>query len=137
MAATLCRNVQSLGMAVEADVLAFVSRLRFQQLVFIVGGVRVMALDAIANRRRMNGSFEGRSIFVRMTGQAESLRCRGRELYARYVFVGANFVTRQTSSRDRRMHRFAFGLICVALKALGAIDFRIERHRVHASARTD
>ena len=90
--AALRRNVQALRVAIETKVRALVSRSRFQQLVFVVALMGIVALDAIAHRRRMHRAFQRRRIFLRMAGQAHGLRRRGDQLYARDVFVDANFV---------------------------------------------
>src|SRR5215469_877701 len=63
MAATLRRNVQSLRVAIKAEVLSLVSGGRLQQLILVIALVWIVAFDAIAHRRRMHSSFERRRIF--------------------------------------------------------------------------
>src|SRR6202140_5994812 len=51
MTAAFFRDVQSLFVAVEAEILPLVPRLRFPQLILVIAGVRVVTLDAVAHRR--------------------------------------------------------------------------------------
>lgn len=130
MAAAFFGDVQSLLVAIETEILAFVSRLGFQQLILVVAGMRVVTLDAIAHRRRMHRPFKSRGIFFGMATQAESLGSRSNQLDASYVFTDPNFVTAQTSRRNRRMDSLALRLILMALEALRRIDVLVERNRV-------
>jgi hypothetical protein len=57
MAAALFGDVQSLSMAIQAEILSFISRFSFQQLVLVVAGVRIVALDAVANGWWMHRPF--------------------------------------------------------------------------------
>jgi len=65
--ASLFRDVQSLGVTIKTEILAFVARCGLQQLVFVVGLVRAVTLDAIADGRWMNGSLNGGRVHVCMT----------------------------------------------------------------------
>src|SRR5271168_2327685 len=92
--------------------------------------MRIVALEAIAYRWRMNGSFESCCIFVGVATQAESLWRRSNQLDPRNVFVDPNFVTAQAASRDGGVDGFALGLIFVALQAFRGIDVLVERDRM-------
>ena len=91
--AAVFRNIQSLSVAPQTEVLAFISGRRLEQLIFVVRLVRIMALDAIADRRRMYRTLELGSIHVRVTGNAQRLRSCGDQLDASYVFRNPHFVT--------------------------------------------
>src|SRR4051812_31205911 len=83
VAAALLGNVQSLGMAAEAEVLVLVAGGCLQQLELVVGLVRIMTLHAIANCGRMNLAFEVGGIVIGVAGQAERLRGGGNQLNTR------------------------------------------------------
>ena len=51
-----------------------------------------MALQAVANRRRVNRALQLGRVLVGVTGKAQRLRGGGDQLYAGYVFVDPNFV---------------------------------------------
>ena len=54
VAAALFRNIRALGVAGEAEIVFLVARGRLQQLKLIVGGMRIVALQAIANGGRVD-----------------------------------------------------------------------------------
>ena len=56
-------NIESLFVAAEAKILLLVPRCRFQQLILVVAGVRIVALQAIAHRGRMHRALELGRIF--------------------------------------------------------------------------
>ena len=72
------RDIQALGMASEAEVFAFVSGARLYQLIFVVGLMWVVTLDAVANSRTVNFTLCVGGVLVCVTGQAERARCTGR-----------------------------------------------------------
>lgn len=59
-------NVQSLFMTGQTEVLIFVPGFGLDQQKFVVGGVRAVALDAIAHRWRMNRPLQFGGILVSM-----------------------------------------------------------------------
>ena len=103
---------------------------RLQQLVLVVAGVRVVALHAIANRRSVNDTFNVGSILIGVAGEAKRVR-RGRDqLDPRYIFIYPDFVAAQAAHRNRRVNRFPFGLVFMALQALLGVGVLVERNRV-------
>src|SRR5450755_808261 len=100
--------------AAQAEILLLVSRFCLQELILIIRGVRIVTLQTVANRRRMNRTLEVGGIFVGVAGQAERDRGGGDQLYSRDVFVDANLVASGTAHGDRRMHRLAFGVVLMA-----------------------
>ena len=130
MAAAFFRDVQSLCVALETEILALVPRLRFQQLILVVASVWVVTLDAVAHRRRMHCPFEGRGVFLRVASQAEGLRSRSDQLDAGHIFIDPNFVATQAARRDRRMYCFALRLILMAFETLRRINILVERNRM-------
>jgi len=101
MPTAFLRNIQSLRVAGEAEILIFVARCRFQQLKLVIGLVGIVALHAIANRGRVNRALQIRRIIVRMTGQTESLRGGRRQLDARDVLGDPYLVTTGASGSNR------------------------------------
>ena len=90
--AAFFRDICSLRVAGEAKIVFFVARSSFEQLKLVVGSMRVVALDAVANRWRMDRTLQRGSVFIGMAGDAERLRRGGRQLDTGNVFVDANFV---------------------------------------------
>ena len=92
VSAAFLGDVRSLGVAGEAKIVFLIAGSRFEQLKFVVGGMGVVALDAVANRWRMNRTLQRGSVFIGMAGDAKRLRGGGRQLDASNVFVDANLV---------------------------------------------
>src|ERR1700686_1054004 len=128
MTAAFFRDVQSLFVAIETEILALVPRLRFQQLILVIAGVRVVTLDAVAHRRRMHRAFEGRGVFLRVASQAEGLRSRSDQLDAGPIFIDPNVMAAQAARRDRRMDRPPLGLLFRVLETLCRINILVERN---------
>ncbi len=78
----------------------------------------IVALQAVANCRRMHRALDLRRVLIGVTREAKSVRRRGDELYARYIAVDAHFVARRASQRHRRMNRLAFRLVLMTFEAL-------------------
>src|SRR5579872_938593 len=135
MAASLLGHVQSLLVAIETKVLPVLSRFRLHHLILVVALVRVMALDAVAHRRRMHRPFNRGRILFRVATEAERLRSRGDELVSCYVLVDSDFMAAQTSRRDCRMNGLAFGLVFVAFKTFCRVDILVERDRMFLGPR--
>ena len=92
-----------------------------------------MALDAIADGRRMNCPLEGGRVHVGMTRDAQRLGgCRG-ELNAGDVFVNPDFVTARTTHRNGGVNEFALGFVLVTLDTGCRIGVWFERYRMDAS----
>src|SRR5450755_781783 len=73
VAATFFRNVGSLGVTGQAEILFLIAGSRLQQLKLVVGSMRVVALDAVTHGRGMNCAFERRRVFVGVAGDAQRL----------------------------------------------------------------
>ena len=69
-------------------------------------------------------------ILVGMAGEAESVGRGGRQLDPRDIFVHADFVAAQASSRNGGVNCLPFAFIFVALQALRRVDIFVERNRV-------
>src|SRR5215467_949147 len=130
VAAALVGCIQSRLMAAEAEILFLVSRRRLAQLVLVVGGVRIVALQAIAHCRRMHASGDLGGVFVGVAGKAKLVGSRRDQLDVREVVVGADLVATGASHGDGGMHGFAFRLVLVTLGADRGVSFGIERNRV-------
>ncbi len=68
MAATFVVDISSLGVAGQTEIVFLVAGSQLFQLVLVVGFVRIMACEAIANRRRMNFSLDLAGIFISVAG---------------------------------------------------------------------
>ena len=126
MPAPFVGNVHAHGVALEAEVLAFVAGVGLDQLILVVGLVWVMALDAIANRGRMNGTLQGFGILIVVTGETNGGRARGDELYAGDIFVDADLVAARTTHRDSGVYELSLGLVFVALDTFGRVGVLVQ-----------
>ena len=97
-------NVQSLVVAGQAEIFVGAARSRLQQLVLVVRLVRVVALEAIAHRRRMDRAFEVGGVLVGVAGEAKRVRGGGDQLHAGDIFVHPDFVAACATGRDGRVH---------------------------------
>jgi hypothetical protein len=130
MTAATFWDVDADVVAAQAEVLiARRARHRLQKLVRIVGLMRIVALQAITDSRRMH-RLSSLNLLLIMAAQAESLRRRGDQLHPSHIAGDANFVAAQASSRDRRMHCLSFALVFMAFEALRGIYILLERNRV-------
>src|SRR5580700_8789873 len=100
MAAPLFRNIQSLFVAIETEILPLIAGGRLQQLILVVALMGIVALDAVAHCRRMYRALQRRGVFIRVAADAQRLRRRSGQLDPRDVFIDSNFVTTQTSRGD-------------------------------------
>ena len=64
-------DVHTLIVAIQTEVLALLSRRRFQQLILVVGSMRVVTFNAVAHCGRMDRSFERRRVLVGVAGETE------------------------------------------------------------------
>ena len=131
VAAALLRRVLADGVAFQAEILLRPAGQRLQQLIGIVAGMGVVALEAIADGGLVDGSFDVRGILIGMAGEAQGGGSGGDELDPRHILAYPDFVTACAAQGYRRMDVFPFGLIRVALQALGRIRVLVERNRVH------
>ena len=133
VAAALLGNIQSLGVALKAEILAFVAGGRLQQLILVVRLMRAVALDAVANRRRMNRSLDGSRVHVGVTGDAKRLRRRGDQLNASDVFAHPDFVTTGAARCYGGMNELALGFVFVTLNACRRIGIWFQRYWMDGS----
>src|ERR1039457_3076953 len=104
-------NVESLRMAGQAEVFVGPAGSRYQQLVLVVAGVRIVTLEAITNGWRMNGALQVGSVFVGVAGEAERVWRRSDELDASDVFGHPHFVATRATDRNGGMDCLAFGFV--------------------------
>ena len=57
MATSFFRHIQPLRMAIETEIFPLLARSGFQQLKLVVGGVGIVALEAVANGWRVDRPF--------------------------------------------------------------------------------
>jgi hypothetical protein len=131
--AAFFRNIQSGRMAAQAKVLAFIAGDRLQQLLFIGRLMRIVTLDAIADRWTVHFSFLVRSFLVCVTGQAKSSRRGGSQFDPGDIFIDANFMTTQAAHCDRGVDVRPFTLVFMAFQALGGIDLWVQGNGMNAS----
>src|SRR5271166_3934405 len=98
---TFCRDVQSGIVAAQAEVLFLIARLGLQQLVLVIGDVRVVALEAVPHCRGMDFTFYVGGILVGVAGKTESGWSGRDQLDVRYVFDCADLVATGTTHGDR------------------------------------
>src|SRR5664279_1806865 len=115
--ASVWRNIQSLGVTIKAKILALVAGGGLQQLIFIVGLMRTVALNTIADGGRMNGSLDGSRVHVSMARDAKRLRRRRSQLDASDVFVHPDLMTSGAPHRDCGVNELTFGFVFVTLDA--------------------
>lgn len=113
----LVGNVETLCVTVQAQVLCLVAAGGFQELVFVVGSVRAVALQAVADRGRMHHALDAGSVHVRMTGDAQGLRRVGGQLDPRDSLNGTDLMTTCASHRHGGVNELAFRFVLVALDA--------------------
>jgi hypothetical protein len=130
MAAAARWSICSLIVAGETQIIFLLARCRLQQLILVVGGVRIVARQAISNRRGMNVPFDLRGVFIAVAGEAYFVGCGRDQLYMCDIPVDPNFVAAQASHRDGGMNRFALGFVFVAGKADCGVGLWIERDRM-------
>jgi len=115
VAAAFFRDVQTLVVTIEAQILALLSCRGFQQLILVFGYVRIVALEAIANGGSVYCALDVGGVLVGVAGKAEAgRRCRD-QLDARDILVDTNLVTTGAAHRNRRVDRLPFGLIAMTL----------------------
>ena len=69
MTAAILGNVQALGVALRQRFWSFIALGELQQLKLVVRLVRIVTLDAVAHRGRMNCALHVRGIFIGVTGE--------------------------------------------------------------------
>ena len=123
-------DVLALVMTGQAKIVFLLACRCLEQLILEIGGVRIVAGQAIANGRLVDCALDLRRILFRVTREAELIRGGRGQLDAGYVFIDPHFMAAQASGRDRRVNGLSFCLIFVALDALRRVDILIERNRV-------
>ena len=131
VAAAALGNVHTFRVAGQAKIVLLGCTVgRQQQVILVSRSVRVVAFDAITNRRRMNLSVDGGGILVGVAGNTQRLRGGGEQLHAGCIFVCAYLVTAHATHGNRRVDRLAFGFVFVTLNARSGISFGVERDGV-------
>ena len=108
MAAAFFRYIFSDGVAAEAKVALLVPGGRLEQLELIIRTMRVVALEAVANRWRVHRTLDIGGVLVRVAAETEIQRRGGSQLDARHIFVDPNLVTTGTPQLDRRVDGLPF-----------------------------
>jgi len=92
-----------------------------------------MALEAIANRWRMDGSFQVGCVLVGVAADAESLGRGCLQFDPSDIFIDSDFVAARATSLDRRMYNLPLGFVFVALNALGGVGVFVQWYGVNGS----
>jgi len=128
--AAILGNIYADVVAAQAEILfASGPGYRLAQLNCVVGLVRVVALHAIADCRRMDG-LPYLNFLVVVAAEAEGLGCGSGQLDPGDIFVDPNFMTAQASGGDCRVNCLSFALIFVALETLRRVHILFKRYRV-------
>jgi len=126
MATAFIRHVQSLSVARETEVVLFISRGRFQQLILICRSVWVMTLQAVSDRRRMHRSFYVRRFLVGMAGQTKSIGSGRDQHDPGDIPVNPDLMATQAAHRNSGVDRLALCFVVVAFQALGPVDVLVQ-----------
>jgi len=124
--ASLGKPLLTLRVALRAQVFFLPAGSRFHQLELVIGLVRIVALQTIADRRAVDQTFRRGRVLVGMALKAEFDGCDGGEFDAGDVFTNAEFMTAQTAHCDGGVHRFSLGLVFVAFEAFLGIGVFVE-----------
>lgn len=114
----LLRNIQTLVVAGQTKivVLGRATR-RLEQLVLVIGTVRIMASEAVTNRWLVHVAFNLGRVFIGMAAQAELRWSRRLQLDPGHILIHADFMTAQAAHLHGRMHRLPFCFLVMALEA--------------------
>ena len=92
--------------------------------------MRIVALQAIPNRRAVHVTFDRACIFIRVALEAElDGRCGG-QLDARDVLVDAQLMTAHAPAGDGRVNGLPVRLVFVALQTVLSVGFRVQWNRM-------
>lgn len=117
-------------MAGKAEIIFLVPGGRFQQLVFVVRNMWIVAGQAVSDRRLVHMSFYLGGIFVAVAGKAELIGGGRGELNTGDVFGDPDLVATEAARSHGRVNLFALVLLAVTFKALGRIRVLVKRNRV-------
>lgn len=115
--AAFFRNVQALGVAGQTEVVFLLAHCSLEQLVLVSRCVRVVAFQAIPDRRFMDLTFDQGGVLVAVTCEAKLVRGGGGQLHACDVLIDPNLMAGQTPHGDRRMNRLALAFFAMAFDA--------------------
>lgn len=85
--------------------------------------MRIVAFEAIANRRRMNGAFDLGGVFIGVAGDTEAVYGGCGQFYSGDIFIDPDFVATQTAHCDGGMDGLAFDLSSWHSRHLAASTF--------------
>jgi len=117
MTAALFRDIESLRVASEAEIVFLVARGGPEQLVLVFRCMRVVAFQAVPDRRFMDLTFDHGGVLVAVTCEAKLVRGGGDQLHACDVFIDPNLMAGQTPHGDRRMNRLALAFFAMTFHA--------------------
>jgi hypothetical protein len=132
--AALVGHVESLLMAGEAQVFVRAARRWLQQLVLVIGRMRIVTLEAIADRGRMNRSLQFGCILVGVAGKTERVGRCGDQLDTSDVFRHPHFVATGATGRDGRVDCLTLGFVLMTFNALCGVRVRGQRYGVCSCA---
>lgn len=125
--ASFFRNIQAHCVTAQAKILSFLTRDWLQELLFVSGLMRVVAVSAIADAGWMYSTLALRGVLFRVAGYTQlATGCRN-QLHASDIFRGPNFVATHAADGHRAVDMRTLGLFCMALQALGCVGLRLER----------
>jgi hypothetical protein len=112
---------QSRFVTSEAEIFVLPARRLLPQQSLILGGVRVVTLEAILLSGRMNHDARLHSVLIPVTFKTEICDACSFQVYARGITHGADHVAGQTSHINRRMYVLAFAFFFVTLETLRSV----------------
>jgi hypothetical protein len=129
--AAFLRDIEANPVTGQAEIALLIARSGLQQLKLVIGGMRIMALQAVANGRTVDSALELRCALVSVTRETQTGGRRGDQLYAGDIFVDPNFMTNVAAEGNCGVDRLAFRLVLVASEALCGIRVFVERYRMN------
>jgi hypothetical protein len=128
--ASFFRNIQANRVTAQAKIFCFVPGDRLQQLLFVRGLMRVVALNAVADGWWMHSALGFRGVLVGVARQTE-LAAGGRDQFDASDGLGnPDFMATRAAHCDGRVDVRTFALVFMTLQALGCIRVRLKRDRV-------
>jgi hypothetical protein len=104
VSAALCRDIQAGLVAAQAEVLFLIARDWLQQLILVIGDVRVVALKTVSHCGGVNLTFYVGGIFVCVASKTQCVRSGRDQLDVSYIFDCADLMAAGATHGNRRMH---------------------------------
>jgi hypothetical protein len=135
--AALRGHIQPSLVTAEAEVFFLPAGCWLEELILVVGGVRVVASEAIADRWGMDSALDVGRLFVCVASDAKRRGSGGDQLHTSDVFVDPDLMAGSAAHGHGGMNRFAFGFVFVALEAFSRVSILVQRNGMNRSKSAD